>query len=55
MFPRRRLVGPFLHQIACMLVVVAKQAKQFPVAAVQRIVLVVVILVVYGELPKAFA
>ena len=38
-----------------MLIVVAIKAKQFPVAAIRRVVVVVMVFVVNGELPQVLA
>jgi hypothetical protein len=46
---------PVSHQIPRMFVLVAKEAKQFPVAAIRWIVVVVVILVMNGEFPHSLA
>lgn len=52
---RRRLAGRGCHLIALVLVVVAVEAEQLPVAPVQRIVVVVVIFVVDRELVQLLA
>ena len=52
---RRRFVMPFLIHIPLVLIVMAIKTQQFPVAAVRRIVVVVVILVMDRELTKFFA
>ena len=51
---RRRLVKPILIQISRVLIVVAVQTQQFPVASVGRIIFVVVVFVVDRELTKLF-
>jgi len=52
---RRRFVRPISHQMPRVLIVVTVKTQQLPVAAVRRIVFVVVILVVDGELPQSLA
>ena len=52
---RQRFIMPFLIQIPLVLIVVTVETQQFPVAAVRRIVVVVVILVMDRELTKFFA
>ena len=52
---RRHFIMPFLIQIPLVLIVVAVKTQQFPVAAVRRIVIVVVILVMDSEFTKFFA
>jgi len=44
-----------LFQQAHVLVVVAIQAKQFPVAAIKRVVVVIMVLVVHGQLAQSFS
>ena len=45
----------WIIKVACMLVVMAIQAQQFPVTPVRRIVVMIVITVVYGQLMQVFA
>ncbi len=52
---RDLLFHPFGVQILGMFVIVTEEAEQFPVTAVRRVVVVIVVLVVNGELPKPFA
>jgi len=52
---RQRSIMPFLIQISRVLIVVAVETQQFPVTAVRRIVIVVVILVMDRELTKSLA
>ena len=52
---RRRFIMPFLIHIPLVLIVVAVKTQQFPVAAVRRIVIVVVILVMDREFTKFLA
>jgi len=49
---RRQLFIPILIQISRVLIVVAVKTQQFPVAAIGRIVIVVVVFVVDRELVK---
>ena len=51
----RRLVIPFRIQIPRVLIVMTVETQQLPVAAVRRIVIVVVILVMDRELTKSLA
>ncbi len=43
------------EQILFMLVIMAVETEEFPVAAIRRIIVVVMILVVDGQLPQTFA
>jgi len=52
---RSRLVKPVLIQISRVLIVVAIETQQFPVAPVWRIVIVVVVSVMDRKLTKLFA
>jgi hypothetical protein len=52
---RQRFIIPFLIQIPRVLIVVTVKTQQFPIAAVRRIVIVVVILVMDRELTKSLA
>jgi hypothetical protein len=55
LFPRRGFVSPFPDQVSRVFIVVAVKTQQFPVAAVKRVVLVVVILVVDREFAKSLS
>jgi hypothetical protein len=55
LFPRSGFVNPFPDQVSRVFIVVAVETQQFPIAAVKRIVLVVVILVVDRELAKSLS
>ncbi len=50
-----RLARRVVIEFACVFVVVAVQAEQFPIAAVRRVVVVIVIAVMHGELLQVFA
>ena len=52
---RRRLAVPFFLQIPRVLIVMTVETQEFPVAAVRRVVVVVVILVMHRKLAELFA
>ena len=53
--PRRRFIRPGTDLIALMFVVVTVEAEQLPVTTVRRVVMMVVVLVMDGELTQLFA
>lgn len=52
---RRRFIRPVRDLIALMFVVVTVEAEQLPVTTVRRVVMMVVVLVMDGELTQLFA